>query len=291
MGSLMLIPESFELSDIPIENRYEVISNFCAMSDRVKEVQDCFYSSNELYTYQYSYGNLYEFLYDPWEKIKDKPIFDGISQVLHQLLMSSFNVKIQDIEKEEFVLIEGNKGFAGFDYFSPDIPYDYVKCVVSWYNWRIKWMAHHPEDIKWTDDNFLPNKHYSNLILREELEKVKGRFDRSRYVDLFYEHVMKPKKAGGEKEGYIREIGTRLCQANYYTYDREVSDKNKERSGYGVLRVIFSIIGRQGKKQYISLDFEKGMFEYYDYLGRHMGEYRFDGSNNKRAERSHDILV
>ena len=97
--------------------------------------------------------------------------------------------------------------------------------------------------------------------------------------------------AGGEKEGYIREIGTRLCQANYYTYDREVSDKNKERSGYGVLRVIFSIIGRQGKKQYISLDFEKGMFEYYDYLGRHMGEYRFDGSNNKRAERSHDILV
>lgn len=205
--------------------------------------------------------------------------------------MHSFNVKIQDIEREDFVLIKGNKGFAGFDYSSPDIPYDYVKCVASWYNWRIKWMAHHPEDIKWTDDNFLPNKHYSNLILREELEKVKGRFDRSRYVDLFYEHVMKPKKAGGEKEGYIREIGTRLCQANYYTYDREVSDKNKERSGYGVLRVIFSIIGRQGKKQYISLDFEKGMFEYYDYLGRHMGEYRFDGSNNKRAERSHDILV
>lgn len=55
----MLIPESFELSDIPIENRCEVISNFCAMSDRVKEVQDCFYSSNELYTYQYSYERVF----------------------------------------------------------------------------------------------------------------------------------------------------------------------------------------------------------------------------------------
>ena len=46
---------------------------------------------------------------------------------------------------------------------------------------------------------------------------------------------------------------------------------------------------KDGKKQYISLDFHKGMFEFHDEKGIHLGEYFFDGTRNKGAEESHNL--
>jgi len=46
---------------------------------------------------------------------------------------------------------------------------------------------------------------------------------------------------------------------------------------------------KNNEKQYNSLDFHKGMFEFHDEKGRHLGEFLFDGTMNKEAQRNHDF--
>ena len=55
------------------------------------------------------------------------------------------------------------------------------------------------------------------------------------------------------------------------------------------LRKIYSILNRNGKKQYISLDLRHGMMEFHDEKGTHLGEFRFTGVKNAEAESSHDL--
>lgn len=57
----------------------------------------------------------------------------------------------------------------------------------------------------------------------------------------------------------------------------------------GSLRAIYSLVGSEGKKQYISVDHKHGMFEYYNDKGIHQGEFRFDGTLNKKAKKTHDL--
>lgn len=47
------------------------------------------------------------------------------------------------------------------------------------------------------------------------------------------------------------------------------------------------MINRDGKRQYISLDFAHGMFEYIDSHGNHIGEYRLTGDFNSSAQTDH----
>ncbi len=55
------------------------------------------------------------------------------------------------------------------------------------------------------------------------------------------------------------------------------------------MRKIFSLTGHDGKKKYISIDFKHGFFEFHDYRGDHLGEYRFNGEFNSEADPSHNL--
>ena len=61
-----------------------------------------------------------------------------------------------------------------------------------------------------------------------------------------------------------------------------------EQKDCGSLREIY-VIMKDGKNQYISLDFHKGMFEFHDEKGIHLGEYLFDGTPNEEAKKSHNL--
>ena len=104
-------------------------------------------------------------------------------------------------------------------------------------------------------------------------------------VLLFHRVVMASFKHT-EMTAYCREIGKKVCEVNYYQHEKDLS--NKEQQHCKSLRCIYSIT-KNGQKQYISLDFHKGMFEFHDESGRHLGEFLFDGTWNKKAEESHNF--
>lgn len=292
MGQLFLVHESFELAHVPVPAREQTLKAYCSMVEHATRDHDSFFTDSDFYIHQYSYGNIFQsFIYASWDRIKQDPLYEGISQTLHNLLCQSFNHKCQIKDLQLFEQSPGHKGYSGFDFCPEPLHEPYIKCEQSWFRWKITWYASHPDEINWQDDKYLPNKQYSNGILRAELEKENIICDRTQIMELFYERIMKHKAAGGPREAYIREIGRKICEANFYIFDEVVSKKNRKEGKDEVLRDIFSIQGPSGRKQYISLDFEKGMFEYHDYCGRHMGEYRFNGSFNKKAEASHNILI
>lgn len=89
-------------------------------------------------------------------------------------------------------------------------------------------------------------------------------------------------------EAYASKIGGEICRYNYYTYEKELS--NLERQYAKSLREIYSIVNRNGNLQFISIDFGHGMFESHDENGKHQGEFRFDGcTSNKGSSANHDL--
>ena len=97
---------------------------------------------------------------------------------------------------------------------------------------------------------------------------------------------MKLYPSGGEKQGYSYKVGGNICESNYYQFEQRLS--SAEQQCCGAQRYIYSIL-KQGQKQYISLDVEKGMFEFYDEYGKHIGEYHYDGTRNTEAKPSHNL--
>lgn len=81
---------------------------------------------------------------------------------------------------------------------------------------------------------------------------------------------------------YTQEIGGKICLGNAYTYEYQLSVAESEANRREPRR-IYSI-EKNGLKQYISLDFAHGMFEFHDHKGKHLGEFHFDGSPNKSAD-------
>jgi len=64
---------------------------------------------------------------------------------------------------------------------------------------------------------------------------------------------------------------------------------NLERQYAKSLREIYSIMNKDSKLQFISIDFAHGMFEFHDENGEHQGEYRFDGSYNSPKQPDHSF--
>ena len=173
---------------------------------------------------------------------------------------------------------------AGFK--QPTLPLDYIYDCVSWQKWHHNWLTWHQDEIDWSDavNQLFPRPTIIESIIKEELMKHEITPNND-FTNQFHEKVMKHK--GTELVAYAEEIGTKICIENYYIYEQELS--KKEQSASGKHRRIFSIINKDKKKQYISIDFAHGMFEFLDEHGQHKGEFRFDGSYNSVPESNHSL--
>ncbi len=82
-------------------------------------------------------------------------------------------------------------------------------------------------------------------------------------------------------------VGSAVAEINGYEFDKSRSAKN---STGNKLRKIFS---HAKKKRFLSIDFEKGAFEFLGGKGKHLGEYNFSGLKLGEADQSggHDIVV
>jgi hypothetical protein len=99
---------------------------------------------------------------------------------------------------------------------------------------------------------------------------------------------------GGEKTAMLRECADLIAHINGFDHNPELSATNRKASG--ALRQVFSPMqGLAIRPVYLSTDFEKpaGVFEVFDHLGRHAGEWSFSGDKVSGADTSgaHDLTL
>lgn len=296
MGHLFLISDSFELSVIPLQNRDKIFGNFCKIVNLVKINKDSFFANDDFYIKQFSFGNIYEFICKTWAEINSNPNTMGISTTTYNLYFdlmkdtTHLSKHINSIADFNQRFADQHFGYSGLENGSLYNPY--ISNEKTWYEWKCSWYCIHQNEIHWesAENNFLPNLSNSNAILWDEVLSHNMENNLKNYngdkVTTFYEEVMK--KKGSEMAAYAKQIGSKVAKLNYYSLDKPLS-KNENRAAGGSFREIYSIVNADGEKQYISIDHKHGMFEYYDHKGKHLGEYRFDGTSNKPAQNSHNL--
>lgn len=326
MGSILITQEGVETNSIEVDSRDKSFFNFYTMLEKALKFGDCCFMTEATYKHSYSYGDYYPaFVNLNWEDFQKIESLKGISFNTYNYITNNFLYiypKTLTAEKD-FEKLNKPRGKGGFKY--SNCPEDFLCCISRWNKWHCEHLTTHPEEIKWNKNAlFIPNVNAVYQILKEEtllyiereyggsIEKADNRkqkierildkllADKEDYhinedkmkplkpnaIVLFFHRIVMPSKGRNEMTAYCKKIGKKVCEQNYYQYEGELS--TNEQKACGSLREIYSIV-KNGEKQYISLDFHKGMFEFHDKKGIHLGEYLFDGTFNKKAEKSHDF--
>lgn len=286
MGNIRIIPIGMETCDIEEELRDKTISDFLKMKDCAEKENDKFYATDSTYSHNYSYGNLFsDLIFSSWMEIKEKPSLRGIKQITYSLLQESFKHYPKALNTDaDFNMLPEPKTNAGFR--KNNNPETYICDIESWTEWHQNWLTTHQELIDWSlsENDLFPNPQAIKDIITAELRKH-GRPITGDIVTEFHDKIMRHK--GTELKAYAEDIGNKICLRNCYVYEEELSKAEKEQSGS--YRKIYSILNKDKKKQYISIDFAHGMFEFLDDHGSHKGEFRFDGSHNSDPEIDHSL--
>lgn len=313
MGSLYLYDEDFELANIPEEQRNDVVADFFKMKSNARE--DKFYASDALiYIKPFSFGvGLNALMLAPWRDLNRIPSCAGIKEITYALFS-----RVQWSEPVfrtgyTYKQLDEPKAYAKFRE-EGDAP-TFVSCKETWKEWHAQWYRAHQDQIPWVDgksNDILPFVEYALDIMKAELLALKESYfkeqerlnDKTLYdkeikgIDLylsneqkehftvvegFYAIIMAHK--GSERYAYAETIGKQVLEINGYIFEDELTQREQEVAKS--LRSVFSIIGKDGHKQYVSIDFEHGMFEFINHLNVHLGEFRFDGTYNSGPEQDH----
>lgn len=325
MGSILITQEGVETSTIQESCRNESIYNFDMMLDEAVRIGDRCFMLEEAYQHKYSYGDYFPaFVNLSWEEFCQNESLRGVSQSTYNKITNSFRnfyPKIV-ISEEEFDKERTPRGRGGFEH--SDSSEDFLCKLKHWDRWHCNHLTAHPDEIQWNGAFFIPNVKKVYEILKEEIlqyirrkyetrignatnkeqeinkiyeelfkdkayhvnEDIKEKLKSNAIALLFHKVVMHSLKTHPDMTAYCKKIGKRVCEVNYYQYEKDLSSKEQQRCAS--LRCIYGII-KNGEKQYISLDFHKGMFEFHDFSGRHLGEFYFDGTWNKKGEESHNL--
>lgn len=292
-GSLLVTAEGLETAKIPEVDRDRIILGFYSMKLMAERHHDRFYAFEVVYSHQYSYGVFYPgFVNMSWKDFQACETLKGISQTTFEMMQSFCQQPNMDILTDEAEFLERAEPHAYSGYFNLIDKVDFVNDIISWEEWHRRWYAGHQEKIDWNgvDNDWLPRPDMVDRIMRRELALVLGNakvdlISDDNVVTEFYNIVMRHQ--GDNIEAFASKIGAEVCVCNYYVSEPELS--TMEQKYARSLREIYSIINRNGQRQFISIDFKHGMFEFHNEKGEHLGEYRFDGSFNAEAEIDHSL--
>lgn len=300
-GSLLVTVDGMEVANIEESQRDKAIRDFYEMKFHAERCHDCFYALSDLFSHTFSFGNFYTgFLFKSWPAFHADRTLSCISQNTYQLILSfSQCLKLPSLESEE-AFQEKEKPLAHSGYSNPQNYHDFVSCKKDWEEWHKRWYTAHPQDIDWSSasNSLFPRQDLIRDILRREillkfcescsrdeallkLNEIKD----DEVANVFHEQVMKHQ--GDRIEGYAFGIGEEICLSNYYSYEPELSDM--ERQFAKSMRAVYSLINKNGVIQFVSIDFKHGMFEFHDENGTHIGEFRFDGTYNSTPEKDHSL--
>lgn len=293
MGDLVINHLTFSFDELE-NNRHQSLFNFLEAGKQARNAGDHTHSTEELYSFQYKWGDFQQdFAYANLRSIESNPHLSWIPQVLHQSFQNFFfqnpsgRSDFQNIIDFKRAFADAHHGTIGC---SCSIVNDLdVSDLATWHIWKIKYLQSNPHKYFWkaSDDDFLPNKMYSDKILEQEIERHKksNEIVDKKIGQAFHDHVMRPK--GPELRAYAVAIGTKIAESNYYIWDEELSGNEQRKSGSP--RKIFSFLDRNGNKMYISIDHAHGMFEYHNDKGEHLGEFKFDGTYNADSDFTHNL--
>lgn len=295
MGNIRLIPMGFETVDIVENERNGVLLEFLGMKEAAKE--DNLYADVSLFTYPFSYGNFYDdFVYASWDKFRTKSSLKGFAQNTIQYLQSIWFQQpvIQTISNEvEWESKHEPRINAGLR--KPILIPNYIYDSNTHSQWIHDWLTANPNMINWesaVNDVFpYPQKIHSFMQKLVEEQCNPSLWHKEQYavlrpdgtwhlrdteiVNAFHGEYLRHLDAA-ERKAVSERIGTHICELNHYQFEEEGSRiESQHNSG----RKIFSI-KKNGHKQYLSVDFVHGMFEFIDEYNVHQGEKRFDGSYN-----------
>ena len=290
-GLLRFFKRSLDIGLVDVHNRDRELSCLVDIIQRASE-ENKIVLGDGMTGCQYSFGPLESLLYSEWDDFVKNPALMGIGFNTYLRLVDCFTVNPCPIEinNQTYKAYLKRKGYIGLAKFGiPAILLPYTYDYQSYNNWQSDWYRMNPSEITWSADSpFLPNMEYVEKVLEDELVKAGiykytvGDAQNSRVHKLaifFHDKVMRTK--GPQMKSYTQEIGSKICLGNAYTHEKQLSER--ESKAWGKDRSIYSI-EKNGVKQYISLDFAHGMFEFHDHKGKHQGEFHFDGSPNKLAD-------
>ena len=299
-GNILLDEDGLNIQNVNDNEKRSAVGNFCEMIEE---------SNTEGDTLHYIYDspcNIYSILYDP----KD-PHCKLIGQRLFNQLQNVFgNIPHSIQSSKEFEAKSEPKTHGGYKYEncpSSDYVYDYVSID----HWHSKWYYEHPDKIDWSKSVNDIFHHYDKAItiLRNELQKLKDNpnsirglehldkqylasveidnLNAKEVVSKFYSLIMNHKDESSEKISYAKEIGSKICELNYYHHEQELEDLNNDNQQ---IVKIYSI-KKDDRYQFLSIDKKHGRFELCDNNGDHICELMFDGTSvEKSQEANHSIL-
>ncbi|MDE6359694.1 MAG: hypothetical protein K2L39_00505 [Muribaculaceae bacterium] len=298
MDNSRILKGSLDIGRLAPADKDSGIIDFLDLIDCFRENSVSIYKEEGFDSHQYPYGPASILFYLPWKDALSSKEFDGISQSVFEMIASSLMQSPgigREIKNKAWETTAEYKSDFGLDIFRP-APGRYASCRNDWHkNRAVYYMADQP-GFKWPGnaDSYLPNKPYSDSILEAEVERHKNmdgyskhlaNLDKKPLFVQFHQGVMAHK--GASLQAYIEEVGSKICEANFYRHEVELSKEERRLSR--ATRKIYSMLNRDGKRQYISLDFAHGMFEYIDPLGNHIGEYRLTGDFNSPAQPDHGL--
>lgn len=264
----------------------------------------------------YAFGTWHSFIYGPFEDVRNWHISTQTYARMSTSLMAKPGI-FRDINIEDWEKCKGFRNDCGFSTIDSGLHYSGDKS--TWHKNREIYFQRKQEEIDWDyrdnpDLSFLPNRHRSDILLQRKIDEfvdnlvkeearknrwtieeynmksstlrkaIEDKLDKNVGV-TFHDKIMNDKD--GSRKALADVIGTEICETNFYIYEDKLT--KDERIASGSYRKIFRIISKSGKKQYISIDFAHGMFEFYNHKGEHLGEFRFNGMLNSQADSTHNL--
>ena len=298
MGNLLFIIKGMEVSAIPEDQRDKSVNELAELVSYAHKENDKCCMEKGMSNHEFKYGNFFlDFVYAEWNRLCKKDEFKGIQQKTLQLLQNICSDKPslgKEISPEEFDSYEMPSAKSGLNIPGIDIK-EYIYNYPDWKKKKLAYLQLHQDKIDWkkTENNFLPFRSFSDGILLEEIKKhgmekeLKNNeaTDSHAIANIFYEKIMRTK--GNALFVYAREIGEKICFANAYVYDINLSKAEFKATGQN--RYIYRLLNSDNERQYISIDTRHGMFEFHNENGDHLGEYRFNGEFNSGAESDHSL--
>ena len=298
MDNSRILKGSLDIGLLAPADKDSGIRDFLDLIDCFRENSVSVYKEEGFDSHQYSYGSPEVLFYLSWKDALASMEFKGISQSVFEMIAPSLMQYPgigREITNQAWETTAEYKSDFGLDIFRP-VPERYASRRNDWHKNRAVYYMTEQPGFKWPGnaDSYLPNKPYSDSILETEVERHKKMDDYSKHLAKldkeplfvqFHQGVMAHKGAG--LPAYIDEVGSKICEANFYRLEVELSKEERRLSH--APRKIYSMLNRDGKRQYISLDFAHGMFEYLDSHGNHVGEYRLTGDFNSPAQPDHSF--